>query len=666
VSTIYDVDKDFGGKVYGTAQQDPFNRAVEAIRASGQVGATITCGNGPRIFTGPIKLGFPTGYNGISIRCDGPDSTTFRWAGPKSGALLQLGGVKNADFDGFGIWNTVKRDLDVQTVEVTGGPTGQFKLVYGTEESMPINVGGTALEVQTALESMLSFGFGQVACAGGPLGTAPVTVTLGGFLIGSPTKDFTVDSTGMTGGAATVTRTSVGSSMVGILSQRDTGQGTQNSSIRFGHIGVLGFDVGIQSPDPATGQANSEYSFAHLYAKICGIGVNLRNFNTLDMGIGFLEGSGNDIDVCMNGGSGAVSVDGGSISGSKVASFVSAGSNSGSFRIGVNRIETARMAGIFIGGRDLGVTFDNVLIRQSSAGPGAPMFYLDGGRVSINNTWVDGTILARTNRGALALSVRESWINDSVLVRVPDGYYAGKRNTLQGLTYSITNSHARNMAYGIAGNHFPDQVGVVLPGTDALVPLWSADTQTVGTVPSLYIGADKIGWSAGPIYGGLKVARVPDPPGKFAVYPVGGSGIDTYSYQLVAIDAHGNKTMVGPATTIVTGLPFASLDATHFVQINWPATGCYGAAAWDVIRVAGGTSQGAIALGIKTLTLQDTGLPATPYTAPTRNATGDLTVDGQLRFASTPTLPPDATDPATVQALVNALRAALIATGGAK
>jgi hypothetical protein len=102
----------------------------------------------------------------------------------------------------------------------------------------------------------------------------------------------------------------------------------------------------------------------------------------------------------------------------------------------------------------------------------------------------------------------------------------------------------------------------------------------------------------------------------------GTPGGTSYTYFVVAKDLWGNKTAVSAAFTTNTGA--ATLNTTNFNTITWAAVP--GAVNYDVLK---GDTGHSIALGITATTFDDkiAGVGSV-YTAPTRNATADLTVDG--------------------------------------
>lgn len=104
---------------------------------------------------------------------------------------------------------------EVQTLAVTGAPTGgTFKLGFQRSANAPVAAtadiarNASAATVQAALEAIPSIGTGGVVCAGGPLGTAGVTVTFQNQMAGWGWPLLALYQNAMTGGSSpTVTRT---------------------------------------------------------------------------------------------------------------------------------------------------------------------------------------------------------------------------------------------------------------------------------------------------------------------------------------------------------------------------------------------------------------------------------------------------------------------------
>lgn len=102
---------------------------------------------------------------------------------------------------------------EVQSLVTSGTPTGgSFKLAFKGATTGTIAYNAAATDVQAALSSLTTIGFGNVACTGGPLPTA-VTITFQGSLAGTSVPLVTVSTPALTGGstpAAAVTRTTPG------------------------------------------------------------------------------------------------------------------------------------------------------------------------------------------------------------------------------------------------------------------------------------------------------------------------------------------------------------------------------------------------------------------------------------------------------------------------
>jgi hypothetical protein len=92
---------------------------------------------------------------------------------------------------------------------------------------------------------------------------------------------------------------------------------------------------------------------------------------------------------------------------------------------------------------------------------------------------------------------------------------------------------------------------------------------------------------------------------------VGTPGAITYTYDVVAFSSNGDGI---PSTTGTTATGNAALSLTNLNRLTWAAVA--GAAGYKIVRTVGGATQGVIATFQvpSVLTLDDTGLVATPYT----------------------------------------------------
>lgn len=90
---------------------------------------------------------------------------------------------------------------DVQTVSITGGPTGgTFTLTYNGQTTSAIPFSATAAQVQSALSALPNIGSGQVLCSGGALPGTAVVVTFAGMMSGLPINPITINGAALTGG----------------------------------------------------------------------------------------------------------------------------------------------------------------------------------------------------------------------------------------------------------------------------------------------------------------------------------------------------------------------------------------------------------------------------------------------------------------------------------
>lgn len=93
----------------------------------------------------------------------------------------------------------------------------------------------------------------------------------------------------------------------------------------------------------------------------------------------------------------------------------------------------------------------------------------------------------------------------------------------------------------------------------------------------------------------------------------------SYTYQVVA---KSNGNVVPGSTTTITSGP-AALTALAFNALSWSlGAPSLPLPTFDVYRVAGGATQGRIAIGTSALTLNDTGLAGDGTTAPIFNTSG--------------------------------------------
>ncbi len=133
---------------------------------------------------------------------------------------------------------------EIQTISSTA-TGGTFTMSFGGQTTGALAFNATAAQVDTALEALSSIGAGNVTCAGGPLGTAGVTVTFAGTLAGQDAAMVTVDNTNMTGGTASIAETTKGRAVQGILGT------TATASLLNGQLRITDTASGYSKSDLA-------------------------------------------------------------------------------------------------------------------------------------------------------------------------------------------------------------------------------------------------------------------------------------------------------------------------------------------------------------------------------------------------------------------------------
>lgn len=126
---------------------------------------------------------------------------------------MRLAPGKYAKGTAIGIYTAGSAASEVQTVEVTGSPTGgTFRLAFDGKPTAALARNATAAVVQAALEALPNIGTGNVTVT---LASTTYTVTFGGDLANQVLPSLTLFSNNMTGGTSpslTITETTAGRS----------------------------------------------------------------------------------------------------------------------------------------------------------------------------------------------------------------------------------------------------------------------------------------------------------------------------------------------------------------------------------------------------------------------------------------------------------------------
>lgn len=109
---------------------------------------------------------------------------------------------------------------DVQTITMTGGPTGgTFPIVYnGAVATVAFNA--TNATIQTALQALTTIGTNGITCSGGPVNGTPVVCTFAGSMNTGWKPLMTTTNGALTGGTnatATITHTTPGAPTTTII-----------------------------------------------------------------------------------------------------------------------------------------------------------------------------------------------------------------------------------------------------------------------------------------------------------------------------------------------------------------------------------------------------------------------------------------------------------------
>lgn len=100
--------------------------------------------------------------------------------------------IVQQSLDGVSFTNVAAGNNDVQTVTITGAPTGgTFTLTFGGQTTSPIPYNATASQVAAALQALSSIGAGNVSVTGGPGPSAGWVVTFIGALANAPQSAMT-------------------------------------------------------------------------------------------------------------------------------------------------------------------------------------------------------------------------------------------------------------------------------------------------------------------------------------------------------------------------------------------------------------------------------------------------------------------------------------------
>jgi hypothetical protein len=144
---------------------------------------------------------------------------------------------------------------DVQTLTITGGPTGgTFALTWSGQTTATIPWNASAGTVQTALAALSNVGAGNVVCTGGPLPGTAVVVTFTGTLGNTAQVAIAIGTSSLTGGASPAP--SIAHTTVGVGYVNHAARQALASKLLVTGTGPSVRDLAIAVADNATVQAD--------------------------------------------------------------------------------------------------------------------------------------------------------------------------------------------------------------------------------------------------------------------------------------------------------------------------------------------------------------------------------------------------------------------------
>ena len=186
--------------------------------------------------------------------------------------------------------------------------------------------------------------------------------------------------------------------------------------------------------------------------------------------------------------------------------------------------------------------------------------------------------------------------------------------------YRVTGGSTQGKISNVTTNSYNDQ-GATGDGTTA---------PTINVTGAIYATG---GNGALSIPGSLDILALSNPSAP-TITTHGTAGSTSYSYVVIALQADGSTTAASSAGSTATGN--ATLSSSNYNIVTWTAVPM--AVSYSVYRTSGGATQGKIASGLTSLSVNDTGLTGDGTIAPSTNTTGSLTANGNVNLNGTTTL----------------------------
>jgi flagellar hook protein FlgE len=226
-----------------------------------------------------------TGTTGLSagvITFSGyePDGTTLALASPSVDLTMAITSTTTLG-DVLTYLNTNETTAGINEVQTISGTatSGTFTLSHGTETTGTMGFSATAVQIETALEALT--GIDDVTVAGGPLGTAGVTVTFDGAAVDETDHALlTVNNVDLLGGTVSAAETTKGRAVQGVLGSGAT------ATLVHGKITITDTAAGYSKSDLAMSYSGDGTLTMPAYFEIATVGgeevksINITVFDT--------------------------------------------------------------------------------------------------------------------------------------------------------------------------------------------------------------------------------------------------------------------------------------------------------------------------------------------------------------------------------------------------
>ncbi|MHC4593758.1 MAG: flagellar hook-basal body complex protein [Planctomycetota bacterium] len=212
-----------------------------------------------------------TGTSGLSagvITFSGyePDGTALSSASPSVDLTMPI--TSTTTLGDVLTWlNTNEGTAGIDEVQTISGTatSGTFTLSHGTETTGTMGYNATAVQIETALEALT--GIDDVTVAGGPLGTAGVTVTFDGAAVDETDHALlTVNNVDLLGGTVSASETTKGRAVQGVLGSGAT------ATLAHGKITITDTVAGFSKSDLAISYSGDGTLTTPAYFEIATVG----------------------------------------------------------------------------------------------------------------------------------------------------------------------------------------------------------------------------------------------------------------------------------------------------------------------------------------------------------------------------------------------------------